>query len=213
MINGGYDVRTILSAESGSNSSIARNFDIIGFDPRGVNNTSPFFSCFPNQVERGVFDLQTEASGVFGSSDMAFETHWVKTRAMADSCSRRSLQNGIGRHMTTANVARDIVEIFERHGQWREKEASRLLASPVGKASQVVMKNDGTDQTFARLRYRPGQEMIQYWGFSYGTAAIGSWSPTEIKITFCRYNTRGHTIGHVPRAYRTSRLGWSGRLV
>lgn len=34
---------------------------------------------------------------------------------------------GIAKHMATASVARDIVEIFERHGEWRADEAKRLL--------------------------------------------------------------------------------------
>lgn len=99
---------------------------------------------------------------------MAFETHWVKWRAVAESCSQRSLDSGIGRHMTTANVARDIVEIFERHGKWREAEASRLLGLSSQKRDQEVLVTQGNDQTLDRLRYQPGKEMVQYWGFSYG---------------------------------------------
>ena len=65
--------------------------------------------------------------------------------------------------MSTANVARDIIEIFERHGQWREKEATRLLSSRVRRAKQYIMGD-----AMEHLRYRPDQETVQYWGFSYG---------------------------------------------
>ena len=35
--------------------------------------------------------------------------------------------SGIAKHMATASVARDIVEIVERHGEWRANEANRLV--------------------------------------------------------------------------------------
>lgn len=61
-------------------------------------------------------------------------------------------------HMDTAPVARDIIEIFERHGEWREKEADRLLRGTETSPNEV-------SETTARTMYRPGEEMVQYWGF------------------------------------------------
>ena len=66
-------------------------------------------------------------------------------------------------HVSTAPVARDIVEIFERHGQWREDEAKRLLASLEGLLSPNSRKNKA--DILQRTAYKPGQEMLQYWGF------------------------------------------------
>lgn len=86
---------------------------------------------------------------------MAFTNYWTRTRALADSCSKRAIELGIGEHMTTPSVVRDIIEIFERHGEWREQEARRLLPS--------------RQEVPAHVQYEPGKELIQYWGFSYGT--------------------------------------------
>jgi hypothetical protein len=61
--------------------------------------------------------------------------------------------------MDTAPVARDIVEIFERHGEWREQEASRLLSQSAS-LSDVEHK-----AIIERTSYKPGKEMVQYWGF------------------------------------------------
>ena len=65
--------------------------------------------------------------------------------------------------MSTAPVARDIVEIFERYGEWREQEVRRdldsVLTYPDGVSAEI--KDRIIDQT----RYKPSEEMIQYWGF------------------------------------------------
>ena len=60
----------------------------------------------------------------------------------------------IARYASTAMVARDLVELAERHGQWREKEA----------------RIKGTDQkTLHRLRWRRGGEPLLVSMASYGT--------------------------------------------
>ena len=172
-------MQTILSAGPNSDNDTARNFDIIGFDPRGVNNTTPWFSCFSNDIERAFWDAQIEASGVLGSSDAAFDVQWAKQRALADSCSKRAVEAGIGEHMSTPNVARDIVEISKRHGQWREKEARRLFSLQSGRLHRRNQVSFEDSAILDRLRYRAGKEMVQYWGFvsSFATRHDG---PTDL---------------------------------
>ncbi|GAB7356483.1 hypothetical protein MBLNU459_g7244t2 [Dothideomycetes sp. NU459] len=129
----GHELRTIVSAgPSTAADSSAKHFDIISFDPRGVNNTRPFLSCFPDTVALTTYDIETAASGVFGSSDMAYKLNWARARAMAEGCSRRAIELGI--------VLGGQVAIADSHAE--------------------VMD---------RVKYRHGQEMVQYWGFSYGT--------------------------------------------
>jgi pimeloyl-ACP methyl ester carboxylesterase len=60
----------------------------------------------------------------------------------------------IARYASTAMVARDLVELAERHGQWREKQAHL----------------NATDQkTLHRLRWRRGEEPLLVSMISYGT--------------------------------------------
>lgn len=61
--------------------------------------------------------------------------------------------------MDTAPVARDIIEIFERHGEWRQAESERLLS-----AEARIPETERTAVT-ARNAYHHGKEMVQYWGF------------------------------------------------
>ncbi|KAG9637629.1 hypothetical protein KCU64_g14125, partial [Aureobasidium melanogenum] len=170
----GKYTQTIISADPDADNETAKYFDVISFDPRGVNNTRPTFQCFPSFIERLTFEKELLAYGVPGSSDMAFTNQWARVRTLADSCSKRAIEAGIGEYMSTTSVARDIVEIFERHGEWREQEARKLLGSPKNS------KRDLSDQ----VRYEPGEEMVQYWGFSYGTvlgATLADMYPDRVK--------------------------------
>jgi hypothetical protein len=65
--------------------------------------------------------------------------------------------------MSTAPVARDIIEIFERHGEWREQEARRLLSS--ANTPLHSLSNKEKKEILSRAAYKPGKEMMQYWGF------------------------------------------------
>jgi len=67
-------------------------FDIIGFDPRGVNNTRPLLTCFPNHLEAAVAALEEDAHGMIGTSDTSFDNLWASKRAMAEGCSRRTAE-------------------------------------------------------------------------------------------------------------------------
>lgn len=78
-------------------------------------------------------------------------------------------------HMDTAPVARDIIEIFERHGEWREKEAERLLASSKISGAEAW-------DVRARTAYHPSKEMVQYWGFvRLARMALMAWLTECIK--------------------------------
>ncbi|KAG9528525.1 hypothetical protein KCU93_g4233, partial [Aureobasidium melanogenum] len=154
---GGMNYQTQIDAGPKADNKTAKFFDVISFDPRGVSDTSPTYHCFPSLFEE--MNYNYEPSGPHGSSDIAFTSSWTSIRTLADSCSKRAIEAGIGEHMSTTSVARDIVEIFERHGEWREQEARELLPS-WGQSERDLPDH---------VRYQPGQEMVQYWGISYGT--------------------------------------------
>lgn len=59
--------------------------------------------------------------------------------------------------MNTSPVVADMVEVIERHGQWREKQA---IAS---------MGNSSSNYVRGRTKWQIGEENLLYWGLSYGT--------------------------------------------
>uniref|UniRef100_A0A093W186 Putative hydrolase n=2 Tax=Talaromyces marneffei PM1 TaxID=1077442 RepID=A0A093W186_TALMA len=147
-------------------------FDIIGFDPRGVNNTTPQFSCFPSLLSKVNFGLQAEADGILGSSADSLMRNWQRRAALSQSCSEVLLARDgndstgevLGEHLNTVPVARDMLEIIERHAEWREKQGL--------KRQQEEDKATGyhAEQKIAvRTRWDRGQEKLLYWGRSYGT--------------------------------------------
>lgn len=187
-MTGAKDIQIIVDSvldptanESWSSVETHKYFDIIGFDPRGINNTTPRLNCFPDTFSRRVWRLQTEAEGIYGSSDEIFGTIWARGIALSQGCSQMSTageggNDGIGRFMNTPAVVADMVELLERHGQWREQNARSFLASKDGiltSSSELHSDPHSSISTLQRTRWKRGEEKLQYWGFSYGSV-LGS---------------------------------------
>lgn len=178
MFRYGKNIQTIVDApedpttELNPWSSNSKYFDIISFDPRGINNTTPQVVCFPSTFNRQAFDLQQVGEGLVGSSE-SFENSYARSNAVGIGCADRIGLNvtggpGIGGFVTTANVVADMVEMIEQHGAWREAEAIRLLSetSPERDLRRSLAK---ADAILEKTRWQKGSEKLLYWGFSYGT--------------------------------------------
>lgn len=142
-------------------------FDIMSFDPRGVNNTTPGLKCFPDTFSYDIWRHQEESDGI--GSSTAVSKLWARAKALTNVCSQ---SGGIVHHMNTPVVVADMVEIIEKHAEWRSKEANIWLESKEG---QSVINRVGHDHAYSkesiieRTRWRQGEEKIQFWGFSYGS--------------------------------------------
>ncbi|KAL1794781.1 hypothetical protein ACET3X_006597 [Alternaria dauci] len=142
-------------------STDARYFDVIGFDPRGIGWTEPVARCMPDQPASWSWKLREETEGLIGSSDAALGRLWSMQHAFGVSCKlAEEDQEGpdIKQYMTTAFVARDMLEITEKHAEYVANEVVR-------KAAQKAGKRLGCHSS----TYVPGESKLQYWGFSYGT--------------------------------------------
>lgn len=182
-----------------SSNACPQHFDVIGFDPRGVNHSRPALTCFANENEATAWKIEQIANGLIGTSITAYDRVWASQRALAEGCSNRAAANGIAHHMATASVARDIVEIFERHGQWRDAEAKRLLnlGRPTGRERRNTLK---------RTAHVAGKEKVQYWGFSYGTilgATLAAMYPDRVQRV---------VLDAVADAHDYMRAGWTSNL-
>ena len=60
----------------------SKYYDILGMDPRGVNNTTPRYSCFPTAASREIWTLQSDAQGMIGSSDAAFDAVFERIKSL-----------------------------------------------------------------------------------------------------------------------------------
>ncbi|KAK9416843.1 putative TAP-like protein-domain-containing protein [Seiridium unicorne] len=169
-VDGKY-IQTIVDSpvapETASPSDDSKYFDVISFDPRGVNNTTPKLHCFPDAFNQQAWLLRYLDFGLLWSSDSIIGYEWARAAALGASCAREEADGGILRYANTAQVVEDMVGIIEKEGEWRAAEAERLVAS-LG-VSDRSLRNEIAERT----AYRAGEEKMQYWGKSYGTI-IGS---------------------------------------
>ncbi|THY28918.1 hypothetical protein D6D00_03967 [Aureobasidium pullulans] len=165
---GGHGVGFILRAGKqlssllnfpGDDGDDGKQFDLISFDPRGVGLSTPRLSCFQgNTILEQAWLVREWEEGSFNASDIAFGRLWAMSKARVESCAITSEEPDIKRYVTTAYVARDMLEIVEKHDAWRAQEARRLSASQHHEAIDAH-----------HFEYQPGTANLQYWGFSYGT--------------------------------------------
>jgi pimeloyl-ACP methyl ester carboxylesterase len=69
----------------------------------------------------------------------------------------------IKQFITTASVARDMVELIEALGRHREREAESIFLGNASSSHSIHLF------PHSKGRYTAGKEKLQYWGFSYGT--------------------------------------------
>ncbi|KAF2232550.1 hypothetical protein EV356DRAFT_505069 [Viridothelium virens] len=134
----------------------ARYYDVVAFDPRGINHTLPVANCFETDLQRAEWNLRTAAAGIPGSSNVSVAESWGRQRAYSLACynfTQSSGANNIMPFITTASTARDMVTFIDRFGEWRKAEAQRMLMG----------------RTPSHLRYQEGIERINYYGLSYGS--------------------------------------------
>ena len=166
LLNAGKEIsETIDGAEGNADGKF---YDLISFDPRGVGRSEPAINCIKDKQWDHGWQLRVMEEGVNEASDAAFGRLWSMAVARAGSCSLPLPEDeaDIRKYVTTASVARDMLEIVERHGEWREKDAKRLLGASAGCSKS---KRLGSQPVPDSVAYKPGSENIQYWGFSYGT--------------------------------------------
>ena len=168
----------------------SKYYDIIGYDPRGVNHTTPGVECYPSSLQRLLWDLQSDTEGTLGSPGVTVDSRWARYESRSEACLRRAAttaRDNIVFHMNGAPVARDMAEIVERHGEWRHAQLQAFLSNsrfnkPSGK--ELGFDVDDEDALLDRLGWKKGREEILYWGTSYGTqlgATLATFYPSRIR--------------------------------
>ncbi|KAI6087254.1 Alpha/Beta hydrolase protein [Hypoxylon rubiginosum] len=91
-------------------------FDVLGWDPRGVNTTSPAIACFPYDADRDRwFMLTGQYREVSGSPDAQLALTDAMNNATFRACYER--HGDLARFVSTAFVARDMEEIRKSLGE------------------------------------------------------------------------------------------------
>lgn len=198
VVQTGHQIRATLDSKNG------KLYDIISFDPRGVGDSSPSVRCFQNSEFAQSWAVRLLEEGSFEASDAALGRIWAMATAKGRSCSLPVQGPDIRKYMSTASVARDMLEIVERHGQWREREARRVLKhqkQPCGSHERSIA------ETLEAVRYKPGAEKIQYWGFSYGSYLGNTFA------AMFPHRVERLVVDGVVNAYNYAQALWSDNLI
>lgn len=114
-------------------------FDVLGWDPRGVNATLPAIACYPHNADRdrwslrvGEYREEVGAAGALAQLEFADAAHAAVLRA----CWER--HGDLGRFMGTAAVARDM-------------EALRVALAEPDLTGYLVSYGTGIGQTYANM--------------------------------------------------------------
>ena len=155
--------------------------DIIGFDPRGIGETTPVADCFAfpsdgkskeltgKDISRGYFHkflwaLSGQETGIVNSSIDSLEKIDIRDRAAAKLCQTKDAlygEDSILRHVSTPAVARDMLSILDAWDAWMEEKEDDNNSKDNGEiGSSEAVEEDKSLDTKGKL---------VYWGFSYGT--------------------------------------------
>ncbi|KAJ8092879.1 hypothetical protein PM082_023512 [Marasmius tenuissimus] len=104
----------VLQFGSAHQTGLGPQFDIVGFDPRGVQRSTPRIEFYESRVER-VLSLRREAE--LNQSRETVESFWANSKVMGTLAYERG-KDYLG-HMNTDHSARDMLSIVQAHG--REK--------------------------------------------------------------------------------------------
>lgn len=160
-----HQLRTIVDP-SGTEGKF---YDILGFDPRGIGYTEPKAECMPDDPSAWSWQLRESTEGILGSSDAALGRLWSMSHAFGSACKQHSDANGespdIKNYITTASVARDMLEIAEKHAEWAAEESNKNSRQGLAFSKLPASQTEAGKQTI----YRRGDVKLTYLGFSYGT--------------------------------------------
>jgi pimeloyl-ACP methyl ester carboxylesterase len=90
--------------------ALNEHFDIIGFDPRGVGQSTPGIDCKANQETEGIY-----AQPFTTPFNVDRDALVAKVRHYIELCQKNN--GDILEHVSTANVARDMDQIRALHGE------------------------------------------------------------------------------------------------
>lgn len=165
--------------------------DIIGFDPRGVQSSTPRLDCFSDPYETSDPDAQYDFGsanflegfynrvswllagtqiGLINSSSSALPKLDIRARTIAKLCQEKDSirgENSIFKHAQTPNVARDMLSIIDAWDEWRDSLSSGNtdIGSNIPEPRESISGSEYSLETKGKL---------VYWGFSYGVSCTAS---------------------------------------
>ncbi|KAF5311061.1 hypothetical protein D9619_008145 [Psilocybe cf. subviscida] len=111
---GGSGVDMVKGRAEQFSKILGPQFDIVGFDPRGIARSTPAASFFDTKAKRAVWS-NAQGVGLANNSDEGVARTWA--RAFVVNTLAAETDDGYLRHINTENTARDMLSIVEAHGR------------------------------------------------------------------------------------------------
>ena len=175
--NNGGDIiyhSNIQDAVNEADHNETRYFDLISFDPRGVGRTTPHAVGITDPGRFRFWQQRLNDIGVsFQNEEVLSEVYdligmYGSLVSMPSEIGPNGELDSVAKYVTTGSVVRDMIEIVERHGEWREGAAKKILDS--SKYTYPLRSTvSSPEAVISRTAWTKGKEKLQYWGFSYGT--------------------------------------------
>ena len=138
-------------------------FEILSFDPRGVENSLPNADCFTTTFKDQEFNQKRDQVGQADEGERALRMQWAYEQALLGLCSSPEAagykDDNLRAHVSTASVARDMLHIAEKVEELKQKIVKKKQAAE-GQDLLTSSTATFTDSKKAKL---------QYLGGSYGT--------------------------------------------
>lgn len=98
-----------------------KHYEILAFDPRGIKYTTPAVECFDTFLGRDAMILNQQGIGSLAGGEDAIRRRYTLDQAYGEVCKETNGDTGILAHVSTAAVARDMLEIVDRVDELRHK--------------------------------------------------------------------------------------------
>ncbi|KAF9266662.1 alpha/beta-hydrolase [Marasmius fiardii PR-910] len=113
---GGSGVDFVRTMGKAFSTVLGPQFDIVGFDPRGVSRSTPRVSFYETRVERKLWNVPVVGE-VSEKSPITVAISWARNKLTGRLAAERD--HNVIAHINTDHTARDMLRITEAHG--REK--------------------------------------------------------------------------------------------
>ncbi|KAK2027155.1 hypothetical protein LX32DRAFT_664787 [Colletotrichum zoysiae] len=156
---GGSGVNLLLREGHNMQDTVDDNkkYEILSWDPRGVQFTTPKADCYEDLLARDLSTIQSLAIGPLDASPDALRRQWARIQGYGKLCTQSAVNGSILPYASTASVVRDMVEMLDKVQDLRDEEAAAQLLE------------EGRAQRPLELRTARELPRLQYWGFSYGS--------------------------------------------
>ncbi|CAI6332476.1 unnamed protein product [Periconia digitata] len=123
---------------------VGDEWNIIGMDPRGVNNSGPHINCFPDSYTQQTFIHHSLNSDINLYDEVPRANYWGLTGALGDWCSK-TLDSKV-RYANTPATARDMLQYAEKLAISKGEDPKKAKVDYYGASYGTLL-----GATFARL--------------------------------------------------------------